>query len=1261
VTGKPRDRVEAVEAARRIGAGGAALVLGALKDEDAAVRREALEGLALIGKVPWTAEQIARLREIAARDDAQQKLNACLALHESDPDARAFVETQIDDLRRMIAKGTVQGEWLAWLEAWLAPAIVPKPPRLNLKVLGSEDDHARRHELRKIREVGGGFKEHEDAIAALLPSENPAISRDAAIALEYIGANAIQRVLKHGSAQAAYVCKNPTPDDVNAIVARIDQDPPDEELAVWMLVLGRAGHLDDRVIELLTYGTKSTDARVRANSVWSLGQLGLGVPGALGDRSPAVREMAMPYVKSLPRLRDILLGMHREARILAARRLGQLQQTDALLALAAHPDPLLRMTVAQALGPRCPEALARDPERDVRIAAATSLRGPVLRTMLKDSNWRVRAAAIRSMGRARIGTDDLVPLLASRNYAISMAAYESLRQIGAPAASAIARAVGHGNEATWHYAPKLFGALGAAGVGGVAPLVAALKHSNPTAREAAARCLGAIGPPASAATPALIASLSDRRLSVIAHASLALGHIGVSEPLIAATTDKHTRTRAYAAFALGWALGAKRNFDQAFFEPRPPVLDCGAPEPDVTRAQAAALSKMPELERRRLARKGLRSKDPAIAVPCAVELDYDMMNAWECERAVELVIADGFRKGNPFDFSCFRSYVGSNEVPACIQIMSYARDCSPPRSSIYGDLHRSARADTIPALLWFDRNEDAIRLDGISELHQPLGNSAQYRALRSRGDIWKHIERVGGLWEPQTWWLDTEPIPESREGALIALAEVLDQVFERFSGEWPSSQRWGALRAMGRATGETSMRYLRRVAQEDSMDGLLALASLTQRGDPAALVRLLNLSREHDELLPLLLDVRPKLGVAVCRERLSDTTSVADCVQSLGTMIDMLDATVGVRWNPDRIIGIEPAIPVELFGVEILEQIVRHVPGANTKRVAGALLRRMEAVGNSSSDLDDGEERLGRLAFSDSGKVRALLRRASEGEDPGSALELLARLQHPDDEARIVNWIADDPKAAELVGAWCSPAIAAAVRKKAQGAEVSIDGGLCMTQCGFDLDLRVLERAPEEDDESEETTIHAANPKDAGKQEVREFKVALAAGRGQVAAQALLKRHPQLHWWYLGDVGPRWPWMKAALQQRYAAREHGEMQVVLCELATWDAGARSEYWSIMRAGRYRWINDCQESHGMTLGFDFATLPFWAEELESNCCRINPRIDVMFRKLFGIDDLNDCTRYGIGQPPSRRVRSWFELYGGDLRWSKLARQFLPVPE
>ena len=83
---------------------------------------------------------------------------------------------------------------------------------------------------------------------------------------------------------------------------------------------------------------------------------------------------------------------------------------------------------------------------------------------------------------------------------------------------------------------------------------------------------------------------------------------------------------------------------------------------------------------------------------------------------------------------------------------------------------------------------------------------------------------------------------------------------------------------------------------------------------------------------------------------------------------------------------------------------------------------------------------------------------------------------------------------------------------------------------------------------------------------------------------------------------------------------------------------------------------------MTLGFDFATLPHWAEELESNCCRIAGNVESIFSDQFhGIVGLNSCANHGIGEPGSRRVRTWFELYGGDVRWSRIARRFVPEPE
>jgi len=1236
--GKPRTRLAAVEAARRIGPKGAPTVIAALDDKDAAVRREAIDGVVLIGKVDWTAAQIARLRKLADSENADRKLNACLALHLSDPDARGLVAEHVGDLRAMVEPRTRQQRSLDVLEAWLAPAQPPDSPEIELHGLASINELVRSSELAVIRRMGAKFKQHEEAIAKLLGSQQAGVARDAAIALGLIGANAIAHVTKHGPARAAFACDAPSPAERNAIIDRIRRARlKDEELADWVLQLARMRLNDDEDAKAILREMASwKHARVRANAVWGLGEIGIEVPEALGDRSLAVREIALPYIKNVARLTAILKGTHREARILAARRLGQLDDREALLAVSSHPDPLLRIAVAQALVEHCPTSYAKDESRDVRIAAASVLRAPVLLYMLKDKNWRVRAAAVRSLGHAKLGVDELALLLGSRNYAIGMAAFEALERIGPSAAVAVGRAVDNGNESVWQYAPKLFDSFGGAGAAGVAALIGALTHPNPTARETAARCIASVGTDAARACPALMEALADRRLAVVSHASLALGRIGITEPLLGGLDHKRARVRAYSAFAIGWALAGQRGFDQAPYEPRLPVLDSGEPEPELTVEDVPkVLVDTPAA--RKLARAGIWSKDPRIAYPCVSVLDYDQMSPLECARAVELVLAEGFRKGHAFNFSHFRSYVGSNELPAVVQTIVYARDGAPDRNSIFGAFHRCARAEHIPALLWFERNEDVLRTDGIGGLWQPFWQTPRYRDVVSGGDLWKDIASSGGIWTPFQWWLEGEPISEERESTLIELA---DAGFDRSDGEPATDvQQRSALRAMGRAGGTKSLRYLRWFSELDGPTATVALASLARRGDPDAMFRIVASSRSDDDALCLLLEVRPSLGLAVVRGELSDSSSADACASALGRMIRGADSRLGVRWDPDRMIGIEPAIPTALLDATALVEIIRRVPGCFTRRLIGVLVDRVE---NGPLPEDEGEYNPLRfnVAIMDSvapKRVRARLRRECEGKNADEALELLARIQDPADEERIVKWVSGDGPGStnESAARWGTPAIIDAFRSRKEPNESL----LALSQCGFRFGL-------EDDDPA-----HAA------------WRAALLRGEGLAAARGLIADDPARPWgsFFHGGTDEWQPWMSGALQLRYNSREEGHSPIYLGTLAIHEKGARAEYWSAMRAGRYRWVSDWADTRAMTLGMDWCTLPFWAEELESNCCRINPRIDSMFDDLFGIGGLYSASDDGLGQPPSRRVRTWFELYGGEPRWSKLAGMCIPEPE
>jgi len=155
---------------------------------------------------------------------------------------------------------------------------------------------------------------------------------------------------------------------------------------------------------------------------------------------------------------------------------------------------------------------------------------------------------------------------------------------------------------------------------------------------------------------------------------------------------------------------------------------------------------------------------------------------------------------------------------------------------------------------------------------------------------------------------------------------------------------------------------------------------------------------------------------------------------------------------------------------------------------------------------------------------------------------------------------------------------------------------------------------------------------------------ALGKGEGLAHTRALLAKDIELFWrWEMAPTatGPRWPWMKVELQRRYGFRDYGSFPHVLRQLATWDATARAEYWSILRGGRYMWLEKPGGSHTLTLGFDFATVPHWTEELESNRCRISVCVGDALVDLVGEGvDATHMEYNGSGVPRSQRVRAWF---------------------
>ncbi|MHC4341567.1 MAG: HEAT repeat domain-containing protein [Planctomycetota bacterium] len=1249
-------RVEAVEALRRIGKPGSSLLVKALEDPDPRVVREALDGLWILGRENVEGDPLPRLQPLLDSDDAETRLMAAHAIVAVAPERKESVRSTLDDLRATEADKTRRKEWTLRLLDSIDSKEPEEPPPPKIENLGA-GEFVRARVLDGLRRAGKNMREREEEIRSFLERTQPLdVQRDAAIAMELIGADPHPDLLETPVAANILLFTAPLKAKHLPILVRaLHEEELDERLRDNALLIGRIGSEAASAEPELRRLAKHSNDRVRGAAVWSLGRIGREVPEGLADRNPVVRELATATVRSVPRLVAILRSRFLEARVLAARRLGELGHTEALPELLEDPDPVLRIAAVRALGESTPPSAAEDPERDVRIAAASVLRGAALERLLEDPNWRVQLAAIRSLGRERRGAESIAHFLSHPNLALSWAAASALKGMDESAALAVADRIGAGNEAVWHYAPRIFGVLGERGAPAVKTLTPLLGHQNVNVRETAAKCLAAIGGPARGASRALTGALADRRLCVVANAALALGHIGVTEALIEGVRSERARVRAYSAFAIGWVLGERNGVDQVPFEPRLPVMDCGEPGVVPSVQDLEGLDQLPEQRRFRLCRLGLRSKDPEVAFPCVARLDYDQMNAWECERAVELVAPEGFRPGNTFDFEKFRAYIASSELPACLQYMLYPRTTQPDRQYIYANLHRSPRSENIPGICWIYREGDEIRQDGLSELTQPFDHSADHRAEVIRhyaggeGDLWDVIESDRMLWTPMRWWLEKERIPEGKVPLLIDISQKNRRPDEH---TWETAHCWAAIRLLGRATDGGSERYLRWAAEGEVEE--VALAALARRRDPDAMARLLEDSAWDATSLGLLLEALPQVGNAVLRQRLSDPGGVAECVELLHDALHSGSYHYGIYFEPLVFLGIEASLPLESLGVEEIESIALQVPGCRTRRLAGAILNRVGAAQDrwvaawkEGGVWPRGASDLGAFLLSaHRERYLALLRSwAKEPKLRGLAVTQLALIAEPQDEP-FMGWLTEPQQGSrglpDEISRWRTPGIEAALIERAREGDSEDVSDLLLYQRGFTF------KGPR----GQEELLSSG--------EKRVLKESALRGKGMEATGELLERRIDLFWDVCDRRKPEW--MKGALRQRYEAREFGRLDEVLGQLATWpDARAREEYWSILKSGRYRWIVDWGEDYAVTLGHDFAALPHWTKELESNCCRISGRVEKIFEDLLGIEVLYNCASSGIGEPPSERVREWFELYGGDMEWSPLVDRFVARPE
>lgn len=960
-----------------------------------------------------------------------------------------------------------------------------------------------------------------------------------------------------------------------------------------------------------------------------------------------------------------------------------IDRVDAVLGLGAGPDDLAALDRALA-----------DPERDVRIAAVLALdraSGDVVPRLVRgldDPNPRVRRAALRALGRRGTAPDRTARFLDDPSLPTSSEARRALTTAGGAGAAAAAERMRAGGYAALHHGLLLFEELGAGGAPAVPTLAAMLADPDPNVREIAARCLFHVGRGAAPAAPALLAALGDRRLCVIAHAALALGRIGLTEPLLAATAAPSARVRAYAAWAVAWALGEARAVDQVAYEARLPVLDVGATGPFPTAEEvhevvtpawrthdddeaAAARAEAVRLER---LRRAIWAKDPAIAVVAAAALEADDVDVVEAERVMELVLPEGVRDGSPVEFGSLRRLVGTNEVPACVVYAARMRATSDARSSIYGNFHRMSRAEMLPFLAWFDRVEEPEVLEHVGELWQPDDRTLRYARERmgwrapddvpaaGDGDLARRAVRdcledsTFGLGAPGLW-LVREFTPRAGDApTLLACARMIVETRPKWS-HTEYADAWVLLGALGRLGDDASLEFLTGVAtggDTDETTALVAEAAIARRGGPAgaaAIRTLVERSRDDWDAWTLLVAVAPRAGArALCARLLAEKDLVAWDGAIGGARALVENAyRLGVRIPPDALLGLEAEVVRAVPSAQALATAAVRVPGLRTRRVATRLLELLEAETSPPSLLEEEpgpwwndevlDETIGFLLGAEPVRTTALLRRWAAPPVTMEAAQVargaLLRLGDRPSLAMLLPWLR-----------------APGGERGSQYADLDTAARLRLPEVVQALRAWIEALPPNHEDRNEllRALVVALGWPDEAWVDVEQDDDVPAERQAEVVAAVLR-----------GDLGP----LRAAYLHPEKLPGPGERPVwkrIGRAAAAGDREARGAFWSAMRAARYKWVHYHFEPWLQTLGRDPSTLPHWAEDLDSNCCRISDGLaHDAFEGNYGLPDLYDRHREGVGGPLSAFVADWMDLAAGDWVWSPHLGRFLPAPE
>ncbi len=687
---------------------------------------------------------------------------------------------------------------------------------------------------------------------------------------------------------------------------------------------------------------------------------------------------------------------------------------------------------------------------------------------------------------------------------------------------------------------------------------------------------------------------------------------------------------------------------------------------------AAARAEAVRLER---LRRAIWAKDPAIAVVAAAALKADDVDVVEAERVMELVLPEGVRDGSPVEFGSLRRLVGTNEVPACVVYAARMRATSDARSSIYGNFHRMSRAEMLPFLAWFDRVEEPEVLEHVGELWQPDDRTLRYAPERmgwrapddtpaaGDGDLARRAVRdcledsTFGLGAPGLW-LVREFTPRAGDApTLLACARKIVETRPKWS-HTEYADAWVLLGALGRLGDDASLEFLTGVAtggDTDETTALVAAAAIARRGGPAgcrgdphsswsAAVRTGMRGRCW---LRSPRGPAPARSVRACSPRRTSSCGTARPAGRAPSSRTPTDWVFGSR--PTRSSGSKPRSSAPS------PRRRRWRPRPSGSR--GCARAVSPRACSSCSRPMPRRRRSWRRSRVLGGTTRSSTRRSrSSSRRNPYARRHCSAVGRP----RRRRWKRRRSRAARCSGSGTGRVCRCCCRGCARpGANAARSTPTCRRPraCGCRRSSKRCGRGSRPCPRTTKIGTSCSGPSSSrwggptmSGWTSRRTTTCRRSGRPKswprcfVATSVPCARPTSIR---RSSPGPR--------NVRSGSGSGGRPR-----RGTARPGARSGPRCGPRATRGSTTHF--EPWLQTLGRDPSTLPHWAEDLDSNCCRISDGLaHDAFEGNYGMPHLYDRHQQGVGGPLSAFVADWMDLAAGDWVWSPHLGRFLPAPE